>query len=142
MKQNSLSRSVKNNRGMTLMEILIVLGIIASLFAMLIPRITENLGKSKVQETRIIIGQVMNYINMYYTDCGKFPESLDALITADASCSNWGPEPYTKKLPKDAWQREFQYSAEGAGFVIKSLGADGKEGGDGNSKDISSEDIQ
>jgi general secretion pathway protein G len=64
------------------------------------------------------------------------------LITADASCSNWGPEPYTKKLPKDAWQREFQYSAEGAGFVIKSLGADGKEGGDGNSKDISSEDIQ
>ena len=139
---NSLSRSVRNNRGMTLMEILIVMGIIAGLFAMLIPRITENLGKSKLSETKIIMGQVTNYINMYYADCGKFPESLENLVSADAGCPNWGPEPYTKKLPKDGWQNEFQYSVEGSSFNLKSMGADKKEGGDGLNKDISSEDIQ
>ncbi|PIS09728.1 MAG: type II secretion system protein GspG [Bdellovibrio sp. CG10_big_fil_rev_8_21_14_0_10_47_8] len=132
----------KNNRGMTLMEILIVLAILGSLMAILLPKITGNIDKSKVGETKIIIGQVITALNMYFTDCGKFPESLEGLVTADASCSNWGPESYIKKTPKDAWQREFQYSMEGNSFVLKSLGSDGREGGDGYGKDISSEDLQ
>jgi general secretion pathway protein G len=129
-------------RGMTLIEILIVLAIIASIMAFLVPGVTRQLDKSKVQETKIQIGQIMNALNLYYTDCGKFPSSLDGLIKPDADCSNWGPEPYLKKAPKDAWNRPFQYSLDGNQYTIKSLGADGREGGDGYAKDISSEDVQ
>lgn len=128
--------------GMTLIEILIVLAIIASMMAFLVPGVTRQLDKSKVQETKIMIGQVMNALNLYYTDCGKYPSSLSGLMQSDPDCPNWGPEPYLKKAPKDAWNREFQYSLDGNQPVVISLGADGREGGDGYAKDISSEEIQ
>ena len=135
-------KSLKNSRGMTLMEILIVLAILGSLIAILLPMVTERLNKAKVGQSKIAMGQAINALNMYYTDCGKFPESIEGLTTQDSSCSNWGPEAYLKKAPKDAWGTAFVYSVEGSSFILKSLGADRREGGDGNNKDISSEDIQ
>lgn len=141
---NSLRKkpSLSNQLGMTLIEILIVLAIIGSLMAVLIPNVTSRLDKSRVSETKIAMGQVNNALNLYYTDCGKFPKSLDGLIKADADCSNWGPEPYLKKMPKDAWKHDFSYEIEGNNYTVKSLGSDGREGGDGYAKDISSEDLQ
>ena len=137
-----MKQRLQNSRGMTLMEILIVLAIIGSLIAILLPQVSDRLQKSKVGESKIIMGQVINALNMYYTDCGKFPESLEGLSTQDSSCTNWGPEAYMKKQPKDAWQHPFTYSVEGSSFVLKSMGADGREGGDGYNKDLSSEDLQ
>lgn len=132
---------LRNSRGMTLVEIMIVLAIIGALMAVLLPQVTSSLNKSRVGQTRIAMGQVVNALNMYNTDCGKFPKSLEALTKADGECTNWGPDPYLRKMPKDAWSRDFLYSLENGNFVIKSLGADGKEGGDGFNKDITSEDI-
>lgn len=131
-----------NRRGMTLIEILIVLAIIGSLLAILGPRVTSQLDKSKLGETKIIMGQVSNALNMYYTDCGRYPDSIESLLQADSSCSNWGPEPYLKKAPKDAWGTDFQYYLEGNQYILKSLGSDRRDGGDGYAKDISSEDFQ
>jgi general secretion pathway protein G len=135
-----LTKQLRNNVGMTLIEILIVLAIIGTLMAVLIPQVTSRLDKSKIGQTRIAMGQVVNALNLYYTDCGKFPQSLEGLEKADADCPNWGPEAYLKKTPKDAWNRDFAYSIEGANFILKSLGKDGKEGGDGFNKDLTSDD--
>lgn len=132
---------LRNAAGMTLMEILIVMAIIGSLLALIMPKVMDNLEKSKIKTTRLAMSSLVSDINLYYADCGKFPDSLENLTTQDASCSNWGPEPYTKKLPKDAWNKDFAYSAEGGSFVIRSYGADGREGGDGKNRDISSEDL-
>lgn len=131
-----------NSLGMTLMEIMIVLAIVGALIAALTPMISDRLAKSKFSETKIIIGQLVGAMNMYFTDCGKYPESLEGLTAPDASCSNWGPDVYLKKMPKDAWQRPFVYSIEGNSYILKSLGADGREGGDGYSKDLTSEEFQ
>ena len=88
------------------------------------------------------MGQLIGAITNYNVDCGKFPETLDNLVTADASCSNWGPEAYIKKTPTDAWNTPFEYSIEGNNYVILSLGSDKRAGGDGYGKDISSEDLE
>ena len=133
---------IRNSRGMTLIEILIVLAIIGTLMAFLIPNVTSRLDKAKVNESKIAIGQVVNALNLYYTDCGKYPSSIEGLSKADPECSNWGPEPYMKKTPKDAWNREFTYSLDGNTYTVKSLGSDGREGGDGYGKDLTNEDIQ
>ncbi len=93
-----MTRSLRNSAGMSLMEILIVLGIIGGLMAFIIPQVMGNRDKSMIQETKVIMGSVIAQLNMYYTDCGKYPDSLDGLVAADASCSNWGPEPYFKKI--------------------------------------------
>jgi len=50
----------------------------------------------------------------------------------------------SSELPKDGWGRDFIYKSnptDKCPFVIISLGADGKEGGDGFDKDISSIDF-
>ncbi|MFN7729438.1 MAG: type II secretion system major pseudopilin GspG [Bdellovibrio sp.] len=133
-------RTLRNSRGMTLVEILIVLAIIGALMAVLLPQVTSRLDRARQQETKISIGQLINALNLYYTDCGKFPSSLEGLIKADPECSNWA-EPYIKNMPKDAWKREFSYEIEGNSYIIKSLGSDGREGGDGYAKDITNEDI-
>jgi len=141
--QNTQKSQLQNQRGMTLMEILIVLAILGSLIAILLPNLKSAQDKAKVGETKIRMGKVLNQLNMYYTDCGKYPESLDNMITADPACTNWGPEPYLKKSEiLDSWGTPFVYSVEGNNYLLKSLGADRKEGGDKYDKDISSEDIQ
>lgn len=132
---------LRKQDGMTLMEILIVLAIVGSLMALIMPKIMNQMEQSKIKTTKLAMSSLINDINLYYADCGKYPSSLENLTTADSSCSNWGPEPYTKKLPKDAWNKDFNYSSEGGNFTITSLGADGREGGDGKNKDISSEDL-
>ena len=138
----SMNQNLRNSRGMTLIEILIVLAIIGTLMATLLPMIGNRFDKSKVGQTKIAMGQVINAINLYYTDCGKYPTSLDGLLKADPECSNWGPEPYMKKAPKDAWNREFNYTIEGSNYVLKSLGKDGRDGGDGFDKDITNDSLE
>jgi len=120
-------------RGMTLLEIMIVLAIIGSLMALLIPQVTQRLKSAKVKQTKVIMGQIIQALNNYQIDCGKYPTNIDFLTKADPDCQNWGPDPYMKKVPKDAWSHDFSYEVTGNNFVMKSAG-DGKE--------ISSEEMQ
>lgn len=120
--------------GMTLLEIMIVLAIIGSLMAFLIPQVTARLNKAKQGQTRIAIGQIVQALNNFQIDCGKFPSSLEFLTKADPECPNWGPDPYMKKIPKDAWSHDFTYEVTGTDYRVKSPGYAGKE--------ITSEDLQ
>jgi len=132
---------LKNRKGMTLIEIMIVLAIIGGIAALLLPRLTGQLDKAKTKEARIQMTQIINALQMYYTDCSKFPASLENLVTADANCASWGPEAYIKKSPKDPWGRDFQYELTDGAFALKCFGKDGKEGGSGLDADIDSEDL-
>lgn len=131
-----------NQKGFSLFEILIVVGIIAGLMAAILPKIFENQNRSKVGQTKIIMNNLIQALTMYQNDCQRFPGSLDGLVTNDG-CSNW-TGPYIKEIPKDAWGTPFSYSAEegGSNYLLKSMGADKREGGDGINKDISSDDLQ
>jgi general secretion pathway protein G len=134
--------AVNNRKGMTLIEIMIVLAIIGGIAALLLPKLTGSLDKAKMKEARIQMTQIISSLQMYYTDCGKYPQSLDNLVTQDANCNNWGPEAYIKKTPKDPWNNGFIYEISGNEYNLKCLGKDGKEGGSGFDADISLEDIQ
>ena len=133
----------ENEKGMTLVEIMIVLAILGGLVALLAPRLMGSLNKAKARQAKIQISQVTTALQQYYVDCGNFPNSLDQLREApsESECANWGPEPYTKKQLKDPWGRDFSYRLESDNPIIVSLGKDGKEGGSGYDKDISSEDL-
>jgi general secretion pathway protein G len=131
-----------NKKGMTLIEIMIVLAIIGGIAALLLPRLTGQLDKAKQKEARIQMSQIVNALSMYYTDCGKYPTALNGLVKQDANCNNWGPEAYLKKDPKDPWGHEFTYEISGNEYQIKCFGKDGREGGSGYDLDITLEDIQ
>lgn len=131
------SKILKDQKGMTLIEIMIVIAIIGGLMAILAPKFMGQKDKANVGQAKIAMGQIANALSMYKNDCGKYPESLENLVTADASCSTWGPEPYVKKKSlDDPWGHPFVYSLENGDFTLMSLGSDGRPGGDGYKKDI------
>jgi type II secretion system protein G len=69
---------------------------------------------------------------------GRLPETLRDLVVRPAWAAHWPQGGYMQDVPKDPWGREFVYrrSADGLGFDLFSLGADGAEGGDGDKADI------
>ncbi len=133
MKLNSL---IGNQKGMTLIEIMIVIAILAGLMALLAPKFLGQKDKANVGQAKIHMGQIANALSMYYNDCGKFPQTLDNLVKPDSNCPSWGPEAYLKKDPVDPWGNPFVYELNGSEYSLKSLGKDGREGGSGYGADI------
>lgn len=138
---------LRSARGMTLIEIIIVIGLIASVSGFLLSKIFENQDKARARQAKAQINSLAGQMELYNGDCGSYPtteQGLAALISppaGDSACSNWGPNPYLKEKDlKDPWNNEFVYESDGTGYVIKSLGKDKREGGDGAAKDISSEE--
>ena len=140
----NLKKMTSNQRGMTLIEIMVVLAILGGLATVLIGQVMNRLGSANIRQAKIQISEYVKNLDMYYTDCGTYPtseEGLKALVEAPASCSNWGPESYIKNVNPDPWRNELVYESNGGDFVLKSLGKDRREGGSGEAADISSEDL-
>ncbi len=134
---------VSKNRGMTLLEIMIVLVILGGLMAVLATTVQGRLKASKIKTAKIQIAEIGKSLDMFFTDCNQYPsaeEGLAALVTAPTTCTNWGPDPYLKKVSKDPWGGDYIYESSGNNYVLRSLGSDRREGGEGDAKDISSAD--
>lgn len=134
--------SLNNEQGFSLLEIMIVLGIIGTIIAMIGQRVLGARDRAKVREAQMQLSQFTEAISMYYNDCGKNPASLDNIIKADADCNNWDPGTYSKLKTNDPWGNPIVYELQGTDFVLKSLGKDGKEGGSGNNSDIEAGSVE
>ena len=142
MKKNFDQTPVHSQSGMTLLEIMIVLAILGGLITILAGQVTKQLDKARIKEAKIQMAEIGKSLDMFYTDCGYYPEGgLQDLLEAPAECSNWGPDPYLKKMPKDPWGAEYIYEFENGTYVLMSYGGDRKPGGKGVAADISSEDL-
>src|SRR6266540_1151162 len=121
-------------RGMTLIEILVVLVLLAVITGIVAGNFIGKGEKAKADAAKIEIGQISQTLDLYKLELGRYPttqEGLQALISAPAGVANWNG-PYWKKnsVPKDPWGSEYKYAspAANAPYEIISLGADGKEG--------------
>jgi len=130
--------------GMTLIEILVVLVLIGIVLGIVGGNFIGKGEKAKADAAKIEIGQIGQTLDLYKLEIGRYPttqEGLQALIAAPTGVTNWNG-PYWKKssVPKDPWGNEYKYvsPAQSAPYEISSLGADGKEGGEGPNKDITS----
>jgi general secretion pathway protein G len=135
----------RRNRGMTLIEILVVLVLIGVVLGVVGGNFIGKGEKAKADAAKIEIGQIGQTLDLYKLEVGRYPstqEGLQALISAPPGVSNWNG-PYWKKTttPKDPWGNDYRYAAPGqnnAPYEISSYGADGREGGEGANKDITS----
>ena len=131
-------------RGMTLIEILVVLVLIGVVLGVVGGNFIGKGEKAKADAAKIEMGQIGQTLDLYKLETGRYPssqEGLQALISAPPGVANWNG-PYWKKsaVPKDPWGNDYRYASPGqnnAPFEISSFGADGKEGGEGANKDIS-----
>lgn len=140
-------KQTRLQRGVSFLEIMIVVVIMASIAALAAPALFKQLDNSKVKNTKNNIIRLRAILGNYRLHSGRYPttaQGLESLIrkpTVGESKSWNGPYLTSKKTPKDDWQRDFIYRSDGKEYVLISLGADGEEGGDGFDTDISSEKL-
>jgi general secretion pathway protein G len=144
MKTHAASVRSSSQDGYTLMELLVVLGIIALLVALVAPQVIRYLGDARSGTARAQIKNIESALELYYLDSGSYPSAQDglaALVKQPPGSQNW-KGPYMKQQSglNDPWGKPYVYASPGkaAAFEIVSLGRDGKPGGEGEDADIQS----
>jgi general secretion pathway protein G len=128
--------------GFTLVELLVVLAILGLLVGLVGPQVIKTLGSSKTKTARIQIEELAGALDIYRLEVGRYPtstEGLQALVEPSGDVKNWNG-PYLKKsqVPKDPWGYDYEYRSPGehGAFDIWTLGADNREGGEGEDQDV------
>lgn len=133
-----------NERGFTLIELMVVLVIIGMLAALIVPNVLERADEARVTAARTDVNNLMQALKLYRLDNQRYPtaeqglQSLVAKPTVGNIPPNW--KPYLEKLPNDPWGKSYQYVNPGVKGEIDvfSFGADGLAGGEGKDADIGS----
>ncbi len=137
------AKTSRRNRGFSLIELIVVLVILGLLATVVGPRVMDRLGRGKAEIAKLQVDQLEGALGLLRFDVGRYPttaEGMAALID-NPGIDNWsGPYLDKRKLPNDPWGREYQYRSPGqyGDFDLYSLGADGMEGGEEDSADITS----
>jgi general secretion pathway protein G len=122
----------RNDEGYTLLELLVVMGILAVLTAIATPQLMGYSGKAKTQSVELQIENIGTALELYYMENGSYPSAsagLKALVEPTPEAPRWNG-PYLKKAKNllDPWGRPYQYNyplANGE-YEVYSLGATGK----------------
>ena len=146
--KRSLTQTVQNRRGFTLIELMVVIVILGILAGLIVPRIMGRPEQAKQLKARMQIESISTALKLYKLDNGAYPtteQGLQALVEAPASGNipkNWRKGGYQEKakVPKDPWGNEFIYLSPGVhdDFDLIAYGADGVAGGEDKNADINS----
>ena len=131
------------NSGFTLIELMVVLVILGLLAGLVGPQIFGRIDSSKAKVAETQIKMLHGALQVFRLDMGRYPttaEGLDALIRQPPETTDFWNGPYLEDaLPDDPWRTPYRYaypSSNLPGFALYSLGADSKDGGEGDDADI------
>ena len=135
----------RHHQGFTLVEMLLVLVILATLAAVVVPKFAGRSKQAKETSARSQIANLEIALDMFETDNGYYPSGnggLDELVNQPNNATSW-QGPYIKKgVPVDPWGNNYIYEFPGkqnnSGYDIMSMGPDGRVGG---SDDITNWDV-
>jgi general secretion pathway protein G len=133
--------------GFTLIELMVVIVILGILAGLVLPRFMGRTEEAKKTKARLQIENLEGALKLYKLDIGTYPtteQGLEALVQKPSTGTvpkNWREGGYLEKakVPEDPWGRPYVYMSPGIknrDFDLKSLGADGEEGGEGENADI------
>lgn len=137
---------LKDNRGFSLLEVLVVMTIIGVLATLVAPAVFRRVGESRQVTARNQIVMFASALESYRLDVGQYPtteQGLRALLekpTIPPIPAHWNGPYLMQSPPDDPWGRPYVYRSPGEhnrdGYDLYSLGADGQTGGDGESRDV------
>lgn len=128
--------------GLTLLEMIVVLVIIAIVAGLVTMNVVGRPDQARVTTTKTNLASLSSALKMYRLDNGQYPtteQGLKALaekpVTPPVPAA-WPEGGYVSENPVDAWGNPYVYSSAGSGFELKSLGKDGRPGGEGLDADL------
>jgi len=127
----SLKPEVLARGGFSFLEVMVVVVIIGLLAGAVAINVRSRVDKARVNRARSDIATIVNALETYYAEHGKYPSNEQGLQVLDLKGSS------------DPWGRPYVYNQPGrkGPFEVLCYGADGQEGGDGADKDVSSDDL-
>lgn len=119
-----------NESGFSLLEIIIVLGIIGGLIAVLIGSIGSSSESARKKETSVRASQVQSNLLRYQADMGRMPSQQEGLkgLWDNPGSPKWSGPYGAEEDAKDAWGQPFDYQVTGKGPQLVSPGPDGQPG--------------
>lgn len=122
-------RRRRRQAGYTLLELLVVMGILAVLTAIATPQVMGYFNKAKTESVQLQVQNIGTALELYYMENGTYPTSEDglrALVEAPADAPRWAG-PYLKQTQAliDPWGHPYQYlyPNEAGQYSIYSLGS-------------------
>ena len=132
----------RGDAGVTLIEMLVVVSIIALFAALVAPSMFQQGDKARVVAARVQINNFEQALTQYKLSTGMFPtteQGLEALRSKPANVNQWEGPYLRKEIPLDPWGHPYLYKYPGDHGEepdIISYGLDGQPGGDGLNADI------
>ena len=141
--QAETNRKRRAQAGVTLIEMLVVMTIIALFAALVIPNMLKHGDRARIVKAHSDIQTFMGAISTYKLDTGLFPtteQGLRALREKPGDVNQWAGPYIQQDVPKDPWGHDYVYKYPGDHDAsepeIICLGADGQPGGEGINADI------
>lgn len=135
-----------DQRGFTLIEIMVVVVILGILAAIVVPRFLDKPDEARITRAAADIESIEQALAMFKLDNGFYPsteQGLEALVTKPETGripKKYPERGYLKNVPVDPWDSPYVYLSPGVhdDIDIISYGADEEPGGDGSNADIES----
>lgn len=134
--------------GFTLIEVMLVVVILATLGALVVPNLIGQDDRAKAVAAKSDLNAIANALELYRLDLGRYPttsQGLKALVERPSGLrtERWQKDGYLKKrrIPKDPWGVTYQYGSRGSRFTLFSLGQDSQAGGEGYDADLYYKDL-
>jgi len=128
--------------GFTLIELLVAIVILGLIVGVAGPKFISILGNSRADTARLQIEEFNSTLDLFKLEVGRYlttQEGLQALVQQPPGATGWNG-PYLRKqtVPKDPWKNDYHYLSPGQHglYDLSSWGADNKEGGEGEDKDV------
>lgn len=136
---------VMRRDGLTLVEMIVVLAIIAVVAVLIVPNVIGRPDQARVTVAKTDLRTIASALRTYRLDNGDYPtteQGLQALVerpTQAPQPTAWAPDGYLSELPQDPWGRDYVYRSPGrsGAYDLLSYGKDGEEGGEALDADLS-----
>ena len=105
-------------RGMTLIEIMVVLVILGLIAGAIGYNVFNQLKEAQIRTAKLDLQAISNGVDLYHVETGQWPEGIQQLAPK-----------YLKDLHKDPWGTDYAYIRSGEGFDVYSYGPNKAQGG-------------
>ena len=133
---------IKQRNGFSLVELMVVIVILGLLAGVVTISVRGYLIRSRQQIARTEISTIQNALDTFYSQHSRYPTNEEG-IEVLAKKSEDGIDALLSKVPVDPWKNPYEYHSPGKNgpYEIICYGADHREGGTGENRDISSDEL-
>jgi general secretion pathway protein G len=135
-------RTLGRRRGFTLIELMVVI-VLIGLMAGAVSMVTRSfLVSGKQGVAKMEIANICQALDTFYSTFDRYPTNDEGINILTVPSDKFVDGLLSKK-PRDPWGNSYQYNSPGRSraYEVICYGADGREGGEGADRDLSSEEL-